>query len=37
MLLIVDACEHAVEPRELDQRIHHGGALTAAIGAGERP
>jgi hypothetical protein len=26
-----------VEPRGLDQRVHHGGALAAAIGAGEQP
>ena len=45
-VVIVDACEHVgepslgidvVEPRSLDQRVHHGGALAAAIGAGEQP
>jgi hypothetical protein len=44
--VIVDAGEHVgepslrvdvVEPRGLDQRVHHGGALAAAIGAGEQP
>jgi len=44
--VIVDAGEHVgepglridvVEPRSLDQRVHHGGALAAAIGAGEQP
>src|SRR5260221_310848 len=44
--VIVDAREHVgkprlridiVEARGLDQRVHHGGALAAAIGAGEQP
>ena len=26
-----------VEPRGLDQRVHHRGALAAAIGPGEQP
>ena len=26
-----------VEPGRLDQRVHEGGALTTAIGAGEQP
>jgi hypothetical protein len=42
---MVDASEHAgepglridvVEPRRLDQRVHHGSALSAAVGAGEQ-
>ena len=44
--MIVDAREHVgeprlridvVEPRSLDQRVHHGGTFAAAIGAGEQP
>ena len=44
--VIVDAGEHVgkpglridvVEPRGLDQRVHHRGPLAAAIGAGEQP
>jgi hypothetical protein len=27
----------STEPRGLDQRVHDGGALAAAIGAGEQP
>ena len=45
-VVIVGAGEHVsepslridiVEPRGLDQRIRHGGAPAAAIGAGEQP
>jgi hypothetical protein len=44
--MVVDAGEHVGEPglridvveaRGLDQRVHHGGALAAAIGAREQP
>jgi hypothetical protein len=43
---IVDAGEYVGEPSlridvvelgGLDQRVHHGGALAAAVGAGEQP
>jgi hypothetical protein len=45
-VVIIDSYEHVgelglrinvVEPRGLDQRVHHGGTLDAAIGAGEQP
>jgi hypothetical protein len=45
-IVIVDAVEHVggprlridlVEARRPDQRVHHGGALAAAVGAGEQP
>src|SRR6516225_2890071 len=44
-VVIVDAGEHVggpglridvVEPRSLDQRVHHGGALAAVIGTTSR-
>ena len=44
--MIVDAGEHVgepglridvVEPGGLDQRVHDGRALAAAVGAGEQP
>src|SRR5438094_7162101 len=44
--VVVDASEHignpslridVVEPRGLDQRVHHCCTLAAAIGAGEQP
>jgi hypothetical protein len=44
--VIIDAREHVgepglrvdfVEPRYLDQRVYHSGALAAAVGSGEQP
>jgi hypothetical protein len=28
---------HTIEPGGLDQRVHDGGALAAAVGTGEQP
>src|SRR5262249_55372643 len=45
-VVLVDAGEHVgepslridvVEPRGLDQGVHHGGTFTAAVGASEQP
>jgi hypothetical protein len=36
-VVIVDARVDIVEPRGLDQGVHHGGTLAAAVGAGEQP